>query len=71
MIDCRCELQFLAKHSSENHVCIAKAEAIPLLVGLLSVPDPHTQEHAVTALLNLSICEENKDLQSPLVLFPG
>lgn len=39
---------------------IAEAGAIPLLVGLLYASDMHTQEHAVTALLNLSICEDNK-----------
>lgn len=54
------ELRLLAKRSSENRVCIAKAGAIPILASLLSTPDPRTQEHAVTALLNLSICEENK-----------
>lgn len=31
-----------------------------MLVSLLSTPDSRTQEHAVTALLNLSICEDNK-----------
>ncbi|XP_058099181.1 U-box domain-containing protein 13-like [Magnolia sinica] len=54
------ELRLLAKRNADNRVCIAEAGAIPLLVGLLSRPDPRTQEHAVTALLNLSICEENK-----------
>ncbi|KAK8486726.1 hypothetical protein V6N12_041722 [Hibiscus sabdariffa] len=39
---------------------LLKAGAIPLLVTLLSTPDSRTQEHAVTALLNLSICEDNK-----------
>ncbi|XP_023924896.1 U-box domain-containing protein 14 [Quercus suber] len=38
----------------------ADGDAIPLLVELLSSPDPRTQEHAVTALLNLSINESNK-----------
>ncbi|KAF5195784.1 Ring-type e3 ubiquitin transferase [Thalictrum thalictroides] len=54
------ELRLLAKRNSDNRVCIAEAGAIPLLVGLLSSPDPRTQEHAVTALLNLSIHEPNK-----------
>ncbi|KAG9444586.1 hypothetical protein H6P81_015926 [Aristolochia fimbriata] len=54
------ELRLLAKRNADNRVCIAEAGAIPLLVGLLSTTDPRTQEHAVTALLNLSICEENK-----------
>jgi hypothetical protein len=50
----------LAKRNADNRVCIADAGAIPLLVELLSSLDPRTQEHAVTALLNLSINESNK-----------
>uniref|UniRef100_A0A6M2EH27 RING-type E3 ubiquitin transferase n=1 Tax=Populus davidiana TaxID=266767 RepID=A0A6M2EH27_9ROSI len=61
--DQRCaagEIRLLAKHNADNRVAIAQAGAIPLLVGLLSTPDPCIQEHAITALLNLSICENNK-----------
>ncbi|KAK2992387.1 hypothetical protein RJ640_018306 [Escallonia rubra] len=54
------ELRLLAKRNADNRVCIAGAGAIPLLVELLSSPDSRTQEHAVTALLNLSINEGNK-----------
>jgi hypothetical protein len=54
------ELRLLAKRNTENRACIAEAGAIPLLVSLLSVSDLRTQEHAVTALLNLSIYEDNK-----------
>lgn len=54
------EIRLLAKRNADNRVAIADAGAIPLLVGLLSIPDSRTQEHAVTALLNLSICENNK-----------
>uniref|UniRef100_A0A2P2LYI5 RING-type E3 ubiquitin transferase n=1 Tax=Rhizophora mucronata TaxID=61149 RepID=A0A2P2LYI5_RHIMU len=54
------EIRLLAKRSADNRVAIAEAGAIPLLVDLLSTPDSRTQEHAVTALLNLSICEDNK-----------
>ncbi|XVF05520.1 hypothetical protein REPUB_Repub05bG0179200 [Reevesia pubescens] len=54
------EIRLLAKRNADNRVAIAEAGAIPLLVSLLSTPDSRTQEHAVTALLNLSICEENK-----------
>ncbi|XP_061347030.1 U-box domain-containing protein 14 [Gastrolobium bilobum] len=54
------ELRLLAKRNADNRVCIAEAGAIPLLVDLLSSLDPRTQEHAVTALLNLSINESNK-----------
>lgn len=61
--DQRCaagEIRLLAKRNADNRVAIAEAGAIPLLVGLLSTHDSRTQEHAVTALLNLSICEDNK-----------
>ncbi|CAL9101211.1 unnamed protein product [Musa textilis] len=54
------ELRLLAKRNADNRVCIAEAGAIPLLVSLLVTHDIRTQEHAVTALLNLSIFEENK-----------
>ncbi|XP_019454065.1 PREDICTED: U-box domain-containing protein 13-like isoform X2 [Lupinus angustifolius] len=54
------EIRLLAKRNADNRVAIAKAGAIPLLVGLLTIPDSRTQEHAVTALLNLSIYETNK-----------
>lgn len=54
------ELRLLAKRNADNRVCIAEAGAIPLLVELLSSLDPRTQEHAVTAILNLSINESNK-----------
>lgn len=54
------EIRLLAKRNADNRVALAEAGAIPLLVGLLSTPDSRTQEHAVTALLNLSICEDNK-----------
>lgn len=54
------EIRLLAKRNADNRVAIAGAGAIPLLVTLLSTPDSRTQEHAVTALLNLSICEDNK-----------
>ncbi|XAR72133.1 Ubiquitin--protein ligase [Bertholletia excelsa] len=54
------ELRLLAKRNADNRVCIAEAGAVPLLVELLSSSDSRTQEHAVTALLNLSINETNK-----------
>ncbi|XP_074304246.1 U-box domain-containing protein 13-like [Silene latifolia] len=54
------EIRLLAKRNADNRVAIAEAGAIPLLVGLLSTADSRTQEHAVTALLNLSICDDNK-----------
>ena len=54
------EIRLLAKRKGDNRACIAEAGAIPLLVDLLSSEDSRTQEHAVTALLNLSINEGNK-----------
>ncbi|KAK3409996.1 hypothetical protein EUGRSUZ_J02058 [Eucalyptus grandis] len=54
------EVRLLAKRNADNRVAIAEAGVIPLLVSLLLTPDSRTQEHAVTALLNLSICENNK-----------
>ncbi|KAL3324724.1 hypothetical protein AABB24_038699 [Solanum stoloniferum] len=53
------EIRLLTKPNTDNRVAIAEAGAIPLLVHLLSTPDSRTQEHAVTALFNLSICENN------------
>nr|XP_043622866.1 U-box domain-containing protein 13-like [Erigeron canadensis] len=54
------EIRLLAKRNADNRVAIAEAGAIPLLTHLLTAPDSLTQEHAVTALLNLSIREDNK-----------
>lgn len=54
------ELRLLAKRNADNRICIADNGAIPILVELLSSRDSRTQEHAVTALLNLSINEANK-----------
>lgn len=54
------EIRLLAKRNADNRVCIAEAGAIPILVDLLAATDSRTQEHAVTALLNLSINEGNK-----------
>lgn len=56
------ELRLLAKRNVEHRICIAEQGAIPLLVNLLVSYDRRTQEHAVTALLNLSINDNNKGL---------
>ncbi|XP_074591102.1 U-box domain-containing protein 10 [Curcuma longa] len=56
------ELRSLAKRSTDNRILIAEAGAIPVLVKLLSVNDHKIQEHSVTALLNLSIYDHNKEL---------
>ncbi|KAE8696690.1 U-box domain-containing protein 13 [Hibiscus syriacus] len=65
------EIRLLAKQNADNRVAIAEAGAIPLLVTLLSTPDSRTQEHAVTALLNLSICEDNKGSIMSFGAVPG
>ncbi|KAG6482595.1 hypothetical protein ZIOFF_059227 [Zingiber officinale] len=56
------ELRLLAKHSADNRLRIARAGAIAPLVALLSHPDPLLQEHGVTAILNLSLCDDNMEL---------
>ncbi|KAL1565353.1 U-box domain-containing protein 4 [Salvia divinorum] len=54
------DIRVLAKHDTENRTIIANCGAIPLLVNLLRSTDLAVQEHAVTALLNLSINDNNK-----------
>lgn len=54
------ELRLLAKHNAENRIVIGKSGAITSLLSLLYSETKITQEHAVTALLNLSIDEGNK-----------
>lgn len=56
------ELRLLAKTGMDNRRIIAEAGAIPFLVTLLDSHDPRIQENAVTALLNLSIYDNNKTL---------
>ncbi|CAN1270457.1 U-box domain-containing protein 3 [Linum perenne] len=56
------ELRFLTKHNKENRAIVAQSGAIPPLLTLLYTQAKITQEHAVTALLNLSIYEENKNM---------
>ncbi|KAI3809159.1 hypothetical protein L1987_25129 [Smallanthus sonchifolius] len=56
------ELRLLAKTGMDNRRIISEAGAIPFLVTLLSSNDPRIQENAVTALLNLSIFDNNKVL---------
>ncbi|KAG0490853.1 hypothetical protein HPP92_007716 [Vanilla planifolia] len=53
------EIRLLAKTGMENRACIAELGAIPLLEALLS-SNPIAQENSVTAILNLSIHENNK-----------
>jgi HEAT repeat protein len=56
------ELRELTKTKPSHRAYLGqgKTRAIPLLVSLLLSSDSETQEHAVTALLNLSIHDANK-----------
>lgn len=56
------KIRLLAKNRSDNRALIAESGAIPALIPLLRCSDPWTQEHAVTALLNLSLHQDNKML---------
>ena len=54
------ELRLLAKNKPENRMKIAQVGAIKPLISLISSIDPQLQEYGVTAILHLSLCDENK-----------
>ncbi|XP_050233845.1 U-box domain-containing protein 11 [Mercurialis annua] len=56
------EIRSLSKRSTDNRILIAEAGAIPMMVNLLTSEDVSIQENSVTAILNLSIYENNKGL---------
>ncbi|KAL9395389.1 hypothetical protein Peur_009642 [Populus x canadensis] len=56
------KIRMLSKENPENRILIANNGGIPPIVQLLYYPDSKILEHAVTALLNLSIDENNKSL---------
>nr|XP_007144889.1 hypothetical protein PHAVU_007G192300g [Phaseolus vulgaris]ESW16883.1 hypothetical protein PHAVU_007G192300g [Phaseolus vulgaris] len=56
------ELRLLTKHNRENRTIVGQCGAAMPLLSLLYSDMKVTQEHAVTALLNLSINEDNKAL---------
>ncbi|KAL4377202.1 hypothetical protein GQ457_02G003940 [Hibiscus cannabinus] len=56
------ELRFLAKNNMDNRKIIGRCGAVAPLLSLLYSEVKITQEHAVTALLNLSINEDNKSM---------
>ncbi|KAL4585749.1 hypothetical protein LXL04_010374 [Taraxacum kok-saghyz] len=56
------EIRYLAKTGRENRAFIAKSGAIPHLKSLLFSQSVVAQENAVTAMLNLSIYDNNKSL---------
>ncbi|XP_021720006.1 U-box domain-containing protein 13-like [Chenopodium quinoa] len=59
LIEATSELRILAK-DLDNQIIIASCGAIGPLVNLLRSSDMNTQENAVTAVLNLSISNNNK-----------
>ncbi|KAK9270797.1 hypothetical protein L1049_026382 [Liquidambar formosana] len=58
------EIRLLAKNKPENRLKIARAGAIKPLISLIASSDPQLQENGVTAILNLSLCDENKGTHS-------
>ncbi|KAK4804559.1 hypothetical protein SAY86_004376 [Trapa natans] len=56
------EIRLLAKNNPNDRYRIAQAGAIKPLISIISsASDPILQEHSVTAILNLSLCDENKE----------
>ncbi|KAI4337048.1 hypothetical protein L6164_015506 [Bauhinia variegata] len=55
-------IRLLAKDKPEYRLKIAKAGAVKPLISLMSSPDLALQETSVTSILNLSLCDENKEL---------
>ncbi|KAG0580512.1 hypothetical protein KC19_4G178900 [Ceratodon purpureus] len=55
-------IRYFAKVNKENRVRIAEQGGIPFLINLLRSPDKETQEHAITALMNLSLHQNNRGL---------
>ncbi|KAL1554521.1 U-box domain-containing protein 15 [Salvia divinorum] len=55
-------IRMMSKESPDSRILIANSGGIPPLVCLLSCADSETQQHIVTALLNLSLDEANKRL---------
>ncbi|KAG6489841.1 hypothetical protein ZIOFF_051122 [Zingiber officinale] len=54
------ELRLMAKIGKENRSFIAEGGAIPALYRLFRSTNPVAQENALTAILNISIHDENK-----------
>ncbi|KAL3634131.1 hypothetical protein CASFOL_021185 [Castilleja foliolosa] len=55
------EIRLLAKNKPDNRIKIARAGAIKPLISIISSNDSQLQEYGVTAILNLSLCDENKE----------
>lgn len=56
------KIRLLTKNKSENCIRIAQADTIKPLIALILSPDSQAQQYGVTAILNLSLCDENKEL---------
>ncbi|KAL2559737.1 U-box domain-containing protein 19 [Forsythia ovata] len=54
------EIRLLTKTSVLNRSCLVEADAIPLLLNLLSSSNPAAQENAIAALMNLSKYSKSK-----------
>ncbi|XP_074282485.1 U-box domain-containing protein 15 [Silene latifolia] len=66
------KIRLLSKENPENRILIAEQDGIPPLVQLLKYSsDQKLKEHAVTALLNLSIDGTNKKLITDEDAIPG
>ena len=55
------EIRLIAKNKPENRLKIVKADAVKPLISLISSADPQLQEYGIMAILNLSLCDENKE----------
>lgn len=55
------EIRLLTRCSADNRLRIGRGGAVRPLVCLMSSADPQIQEHSVTAILNLSLRDENRD----------
>ncbi|GJZ70032.1 U-box domain-containing protein 4-like protein [Tanacetum coccineum] len=56
------ELRLLAKNKPENRLKIVEYGAVKPLISIIMSSDTQLQEHGVTAVLNLSLCDENKEV---------
>ncbi|KAF5788729.1 putative armadillo-like helical protein [Helianthus annuus] len=55
-----CQNSVASEKRADNQALIGESGAVPALIPLLRCVDPCTQEHVVTALLNLSLLDDNK-----------
>ena len=55
------EIKLIAKNKPENRLKIVKVGAVKPLISLISSADPQFQKYGVMAILNLSLCDENKE----------